>query len=84
MGKPSQKAPEQESNTPPRIIADFGGRRRLLDRRLTPSGTRLNERRSGKDRRCGFDRRSALNQDIEIDPEKRQPTDTKIDLDFKF
>ena len=41
-----------------RILADFGGRRKLFDRRLPPNAGTIKERRSGGDRRSGFDRRS--------------------------
>ena len=44
----------------PRVTADYGGRRKIFDRRsdLLPAGR--TDRRSGNDRRSGFDRRSAL------------------------
>lgn len=55
----------------PRVIADFGGRRRVLDRRSKPDTNYHTERRSGKDRRSGFDRRGALTQEGKKKAEKR-------------
>jgi hypothetical protein len=61
----------------PRVIADFGGRRKVLDRRsmLNEIQHPDPERRSGKDRRSGFDRRGVLTQDIDIKTEKRHEFD---------
>jgi len=44
----------------PRVLADYGGRRKIFERRLDLSQTDSYERRAGKDRRSGFDRRSTL------------------------
>lgn len=77
MTEQSQKAPTQESDALARITADFGGRRKLLDRRLRPTGDNDPNRRSGKERRCGFDRRSALNQTTEYSDAERRSTETK-------
>lgn len=52
----------ETENAKPRAIADFGGRRRILDRRIKQEIIHHTERRSGKDRRSGFDRRGALTQ----------------------
>ncbi len=55
----------------PRVLADFGGRRKVFERRLKQAAINLLERRSGKDRRSGFDRRSTQNQNCEDLPGKR-------------
>ena len=39
-------------------VADFGGRRRVMDRRCFSYIRHIPERRSGGNRRSGFDRRS--------------------------
>jgi len=44
----------------PQII-DYGGRRRQFDRRLNPERAKVPESRSGRQRRCGYDRRSIKN-----------------------
>ena len=51
----------EENVGQPRVIADYGGRRKILDRRKTQISIDHPDRRSGKDRRSGFDRRSAFN-----------------------
>jgi len=51
----------EEESGKPRVIADYGGRRKILDRRTTQIPIEHPERRSGKERRSGFDRRSAFN-----------------------
>lgn len=53
------------------VIADFGGRRRILDRRSKVHKIHHPERRCGKDRRSGFDRRGVLTQYKAIKSEKR-------------
>jgi hypothetical protein len=63
--------PEEPSPDDTRVIADFGGRRKILDRRHLPSTPYTPERRSGTDRRSGFDRRGALTQNHSNIPEKR-------------
>jgi hypothetical protein len=68
--KPDKDPPQQSE--PPRVLADFGGRRRIFDRRIQARPIDHPERRSGKDRRSGFDRRAALNQTEEFEPEKRK------------
>lgn len=81
MTEQSKEPIDQKTDTPPRIIADYGGRRRLLDRRLNHSDTNEKERRSGKERRCGFDRRSALNQSIDIEHDQRKHPGKQDDID---
>ena len=44
----------------PQII-DYGGRRRKYDRRLNVERPTVPESRSGRQRRCGYDRRSIKN-----------------------
>ena len=44
----------------PQII-DYGGRRRQFDRRLNFERPTVPESRSGRQRRCGYDRRSIKN-----------------------
>ncbi len=65
-----------EQNTPPldppRVTADYGGRRKVFDRRRHQKPNENTERRSGKDRRSGFDRRSALKPGKNKSQEKRQ------------
>lgn len=80
---PKDKKASKQTLT--RVTADFGGRRKVLDRRISPSDATLKERRSGKDRRSGFDRRRVLNQNEHSDPEKRKdstshPIPSAIDL----
>lgn len=71
MGDKSNKNDFQIENTNLRVIADFGGRRRILDRRRTQEPIHHTERRCGKERRSGFDRRGALTQTGIIQSEKR-------------
>lgn len=54
-----------------KVTHDFGGRRKVLDRRLKQVPIQHRERRKGRDRRSGFDRRSAENHDIGDDETKR-------------
>jgi len=54
-----------------RVSADFGGRRKILDRRIKQVAIAHNDRRSNSDRRSGFDRRSAVSQYDKDLPEKR-------------
>jgi hypothetical protein len=68
--KPEDKKASKQTLT--RVTSDFGGRRKILDRRISPSGATRKERRSGKDRRSGFDRRTVLNQTEHSAPEKRK------------
>ncbi len=42
-------------------IIDYGGRRRQFDRRLNFERPAIPESRSGRQRRCGYDRRSIKN-----------------------
>jgi hypothetical protein len=72
MGNKPKKNDFQTENSKPRVIADFGGRRRILDRRLKQDPIHHTERRSGKERRTGFDRRGALTQISIIKSEKRR------------
>jgi len=55
----------EKDTEPPRVIADYGGRRKLLDRRKNQIPIDHPDRRSGKERRSGFDRRSVFNDRIE-------------------
>jgi len=57
--------------TPPRVLADFGGRRKIFDRRMKYRNIARNERRTDNDRRSGFDRRGALSQNNDDAAEKR-------------
>ena len=71
MGNNCQMADLPKNSEPikfnrPRVLADFGGRRKILDRRMNPFGLPPLERRSGAERRSGFDRRGALSQKDEI------------------
>ena len=77
MGNNCQMADLPKNSEPikfirPRVLADFGGRRKILDRRMNPFGLPPMERRSGIERRSGFDRRGALSQKDEILIEKRR------------
>jgi hypothetical protein len=65
---------EYTDDGPPRVTADFGGRRKIFERRL--KGDRIDhpDRRRGRDRRSGFDRRSAENQEACDDSMKRDLT----------
>ena len=66
--------PEQDTESepaPPRVLADFGGRRKIFDRRMKQRAFAHKERRSKKDRRSGFDRRGALSQNDADGTEKR-------------
>ena len=49
-----------DSRKIPQII-DYGGRRRQYDRRLNFERPTVPESRSGRQRRCGYDRRSIKN-----------------------
>lgn len=62
MADKSDKIDSQTENTRLRVIADFGGRRKILDRRSKQETIHHVERRCGKERRSGFDRRGALTQ----------------------
>ena len=55
----------EQAPAPARVLADFGGRRKIFDRRMKQHPIAHNDRRSGRDRRSGFDRRSALNNEGE-------------------
>lgn len=57
--------------TAPRVIADYGGRRKVFERRLKQSDLSDADRRSGSDRRSGFDRRRALSDQAANLTEKR-------------
>ena len=70
MAEKPKPDPKAES-APPRVTADFGGRRKILDRRRCKTATRKPERRTGKDRRSGFDRRGALTQNGDKKIDKR-------------
>ena len=68
--KPDQNSKAEHDLT--RVIADFGGRRKILDRRRNQTPNKGRERRSGEDRRSGFDRRGAMTQNSDNKPEKRK------------
>ncbi len=66
--------PEQDTEpepAPPRVLADFGGRRKIFDRRMKQHPISHKDRRSKKDRRSGFDRRGAMSQNDADGAEKR-------------
>ena len=53
-------------------VIDFGGRRRVMDRRSFTYIRHIPERRSGHNRRSGFDRRSITRKpDQEITEQRR-------------
>jgi hypothetical protein len=56
---------------PPRVLGDFGGRRKIFERRIDLSVFNPLDRRSSEDRRSGFDRRSTLMAPIN-ETEKRK------------
>ncbi len=60
MIEDESKDTHEEEDGKPRVIADYGGRRKVLDRRTTHIPIEHSDRRSGKERRSGFDRRSAF------------------------
>lgn len=66
-----KKPEETASDSPPRVIADFGGRRRIFERRLKNRFFKRQERRKGAERRSGFDRRSA----VDFEDEKSDETE---------
>ena len=78
MAEKSDKTDGQTEITGPRVIADFGGRRRILDRRSKQETIHHTERRCGKERRSGFDRRGALTQ-IGIKKSEKRHEFNKID-----
>lgn len=57
----------EAGQVPPRVLADFGGRRKIFERRMRQNAITHRERRSDSDRRSGFDRRGALTQSDEDD-----------------
>jgi hypothetical protein len=71
MNDKSKKTDFQTENNKTRVIADFGGRRRILDRRSKQVTIHHPDRRCGKERRSGFDRRGALTQCGIVKSEKR-------------
>ena len=81
-GPPENLAPLPfQAAHPSKVIADFGGRRRIFDRRLRQIPISHAERRSGCDRRSGFDRRSATGQKGALTLQRRKndfipPTDS--------
>lgn len=50
-------------SAPPRVVADFGGRRKTYERRLKKKGVNHIDRRSENDRRSGFDRRGVKTEE---------------------
>jgi hypothetical protein len=65
------KQDSETDKSPPRVLADFGGRRKIFDRRMKQRNIDHNERRAENDRRSGFDRRGALSQNNDDADEKR-------------
>lgn len=57
--KTSSYLPKKTCFRLPRVLADYGGRRKIFDRRIDFSRPNLLERRFLADRRSGFDRRSS-------------------------
>jgi hypothetical protein len=84
MGDKSNKNNFQTENIKPRVIADFGGRRRILDRRRKQEPIHHTERRCGTERRSGFDRRGALTQIGIIKSDKRHKFNTIEQLSKKL
>jgi len=85
LAKKQADAPSQASNLS-KVIADFGGRRKIFDRRVRQIPITHAERRSGCDRRSGFDRRSGTGQkgDFTLELERRKndsPPPTGSDAD---
>jgi len=74
MDQNSERSTKKKKMKAPRVTADFGGRRKIFERRLRRATIRHTERRNGNDRRSGFDRRSAQNQDDCEDSLKRNVT----------
>jgi len=71
QNKDSQQAGDHPF--PPRVLADFGGRRKTYERRLKRKSIGHHDRRDDQDRRSGFDRRGVFPQDpIEENMEKRK------------
>jgi hypothetical protein len=66
---------DKKAVEPPKVLADFGGRRKIFERRIHISSTNGIERRFGTDRRSGFDRRSAA---------KSSPTSSEKRKNFPF
>ena len=65
--------PASDHPLPPRVLADFGGRRKTFERRLKRKPIGQNDRRDDQNRRSGFDRRGVFPQDpIEKTVEKRK------------
>lgn len=72
---------EQENHNdqdPPKVVADFGGRRRIFERRLKQRIIAHKERRSIRNRRSGFDRRGALTQSGDTDIVEKRTTFSAI------
>lgn len=69
-------SPEKNQTTrttyPPRVVADFGGRRKIFERRLRQIPIEHADRRSGHDRRSGFDRRGTFEENIQYMPQRRK------------
>ena len=65
------KQDSETDKSPPRVLADFGGRRKIFDRRMKQRNIAHNERRAENDRRSGFDRRGALSPNSDDADEKR-------------
>ena len=53
---------DETAQSLPKVLADFGGRRKIFERRLKQRFIAHKERRAKRNRRSGFDRRGALTQ----------------------
>ncbi|MDA8139817.1 MAG: hypothetical protein M0036_14295 [Desulfobacteraceae bacterium] len=60
------------SAVPPLVVADYGGRRKIFERRLGDKTDQKKDRRSGQERRSGFDRRGIVEDDNLTNSEKRK------------
>lgn len=73
QNKESQPADTQPF--PPRVLGDFGGRRKTYERRLKRQSIGHHDRRDDQDRRSGFDRRAVFPPDIAEDIRKKRKAD---------
>ncbi len=61
-------------------IKDKGGRREQVDRRTPSPVAHVSEKRKGKDRRCGSDRRDSPDPIIRITGDERRKAFWDIDI----
>ena len=61
---------------PPRVLADFGGRRKTYERRLKRKSIGHHDRRDDPNRRSGFDRRGVFPQDTAEDNLEKRKADS--------